>query len=141
MKIGFTGTRNGMTPAQKHELYCILSSKISPDSPWSYFHHGCCIGSDFEAHQIAAGLRLRIVGHPPDDVKLAVIPSDCWDLHPGKPFLDRNKDIVKCSELLIACPEGFGSINRSGTWSTIRCAQREGKKIIIIYPDGTTDET
>ena len=52
-----------------------------------------------------------------------------------KPYLERNKDIVDETGLLIATPKGE-EIVRSGTWSTIRYARKNHKKIIIIMPNG-----
>jgi len=47
MKIGFTGTRDGMTQHQK-EQFVLAMQDLSP----SEFHHGDCKGADAEAHDI-----------------------------------------------------------------------------------------
>jgi len=58
MKIGFTGTQRGMTDAQKNTL-----RKMVPND--AELHHGDCVGTDAEAHDIFRFYGLRCVGHPP----------------------------------------------------------------------------
>lgn len=60
MRIGFTGTRQGMTERQKIALSDLLSSYAA-----AILHHGDAIGADAEAHEIAVGLGCAIVIHPP----------------------------------------------------------------------------
>lgn len=45
--IGFTGTREGMTQAQK-DVFASLVARIEPDE----FHHGDCVGSDEAAAEL-----------------------------------------------------------------------------------------
>ena len=54
-----------------------------------------------------------------------------------KPPLERNCDIVLDGDLLIATPHGYQEEMRSGTWYTIRQARKRGKKIIIVWPNGS----
>lgn len=54
---------------------------------------------------------------------------------PVKAYLDRIKDIVDMSDILIATPESVKEVLRSGTWSTVRYAKRAGKEVIICNPD------
>jgi hypothetical protein len=56
---------------------------------------------------------------------------------PEAPFLKRNKNIVDYTDLLVACPNGFEEVIRSGTWATWRYAVKQEKLWIIIWPDGT----
>lgn len=53
-----------------------------------------------------------------------------------KPYLERNQDIVRSTELLLATPENNVEQQRSGTWATIRFARKMNKSIIIIDTDG-----
>ena len=68
MKIGFTGTRRGLTPAQKDAL---LDTMINMAADIVEVHHGMCVGSDDEFHNMVRELDpgIRIGGHPPDDTK------------------------------------------------------------------------
>ena len=134
--VGFTGTRKGLSEYQKEMLQHILKKY------GTVFHHGDCIGADEQFHVLAESelptdlLDTNIIVHPPDNDKYRAF-SSCLSkgtiLLP-KPYLERNKDIVDACDLLIACPNPKDEINkqRSGTWSTIRYAKKQGKDIIII---------
>jgi hypothetical protein len=132
VRIGFTGTREGMTPAQERALRDFLASR-----PGAVLHHGDCIGADAQAHDVAVELGCVVVIHPPAVGTLrAFKPSS--DVRKPRPYLDRNKDIVRETKLLIAMPAEFTEQHRSGTWSTVRYARRLGRPVRIILPDGST---
>jgi len=130
MKIGFTGTRNGMTLLQRLRIFNFLKIRGGE------LHHGCCEGSDTETHGVARGLRYWVVGHPPTDQTLRRF-CECDFLHPEKPYLVRNRYIVDSTDELLATPAESVEQRRGGTWSTIRYARKVGKPITIILPDGT----
>lgn len=135
MKVGFTGTRKGMTDKQDDE-FCRIIIDLWPTE----FHHGCCVGADEEAHELAQEFtEAMIVCHPPDDTSLMATlkarPGD-KEMKPY-PYLTRNRHIVKNTEVLIATPRTRHQLSRgSGTWWTIRYARSLKRPIIIIYPDG-----
>lgn len=137
MRIGFTGTRQGLTVAQRDELRRLLRNK----NP-SHFHHGDCIGADRDAHMLVRQLcrthtpRISIILHPPiDDSQRAFCFG--WDIARAPlQYLERNHAIVDETDELIACPQGHEEL-RSGTWATIRYALRVGKPVTIIMPDGS----
>ena len=90
LKIGFTGTRHGMTKNQEKELEKLVKAKEIQE-----FHHGMCIGSDEQAHFIVSSHKpkIKIVGHPPQAISTKAqlcchkeLPPDSWSR--------RNKDIV-----------------------------------------------
>lgn len=60
MRIGFTGTRRGMTEAQGLTLRALLATQHATE-----FHNGDCIGADAEAHDIAVAMGCEVVIHPP----------------------------------------------------------------------------
>jgi hypothetical protein len=132
--VGVTATQDGLTKLQRLTLRnhmrtlgrCVL-------------HHGDCIGGDSQAHFIARCLDWRVELHPPDNpVKRAwseTYPGEVT--HAKKPYLDRNKDIVLQSKLMLACPAQFEEQLRSGTWSTIRFARKQFRPLVIFYPDGS----
>jgi hypothetical protein len=135
MKIGFTGTREGMTTEQIVK-FVVCITEFEPTT----FRHGCCVGADEQAAVAVRQIRgesCQIIGHP---APLGRFVSDkaerqCDDVLPDEPPLDRNHRIVDMSDFLIACPKGPEE-QRSGTWATIRFARKVGKPVIIIAPDG-----
>ena len=132
MKLGFTGTQKGMTSEQK-----LVVEKIMPKA--TEFHHGCCIGADFQAGQIANELQIdTIILHPPTNTsKMAKCEGN--ESREAKPYLDRNHDIVDETDILLATPKEFSEELRSGTWATIRYAKRNKKVVIVVWPDGKFD--
>jgi hypothetical protein len=52
----------------------------------------------------------------------------------------RNREIVKQCEVLVACPGGMAEQSKGGTWYTVQCARRAGKRLVILWPDGTSEE-
>lgn len=132
--IGFTGTQQGMSNAQLETLRKLLDSVDAISG--QEFHHGDCIGADAQAFQIAKQLDYVTVCHPPLNPSKRAFTQNSRQL-PVKPYLDRNRDIVDASEMLIATPKGMQEELRSGTWATIRYACRQRKPIQIIWPDGT----
>lgn len=129
MRIGFTGTQNGMTSLQKEILNYFLS-KCKGE-----FHHGDCIGADAEAHDIAEKY-LEPVIHPPI-IQSKRAFKKAKRIATPLPYLVRNKIIVSETDELIAAPKEFEEQMRSGTWSTIRHAKKLKKRVAIIYPNGS----
>jgi hypothetical protein len=125
MKIGFTGSKYGMTPHQCQELKSILSN---PDV--SEFHHGLCKGADEQAHEIALARGLFIIGHPPI-LRAQRAKCKCNEMRLARQYIARNRDIVDETDLLIVAPHKPEYL-RSGTWSTKRYAERIGKKFHIL---------
>lgn len=130
--LGFTGTRHGMTAAQFRELERRLTDV-------DQLHHGDCIGSDKEAHDLAE-LKFGVwtVAHPPINNKLRAF-CEANEVREPKEYLERDYNIVDESEELIATPYTFIEVRRSGTWATIRYAILHDKPVTIIYPDGTVE--
>lgn len=132
--IGFTGTQIGMTEQQK----ATVSKLITALNPYCV-HHGDCIGADKDFHEIALSHGIDVFIHPPSNESKRAF------CHPGfrflpKPYLERNRDIVDETGILIATPKNSLEELRSGTWSTIRYAQKRYKAIIIVMPDGSTKQ-
>lgn len=135
--IGFTGTSQGMTERQRATLAVLLRSYYP-----ARLHHGCCIGADAQAHDVAHEIGIPCTLHPPDDDKaiaiLGAVPGDIvWD---AKPYLDRNMDIARACDVLIATPKTFLEQIRSGTWTTVRYAKKMNRHVTIIFPDGSTSD-
>ena len=129
--IGFTGTRNGITKDQERRIVQLAILLEIHE-----FHHGDCIGSDIKAHKVIKKLNanIKIIIHPPSYTGCRAYCRGNIILTP-LPYLDRNRDIVDSSDILIATPDTKERV-RSGTWSTVRYARRKGKEVIIINPNG-----
>ena len=130
MKIGFTGSRHGMTKRQRDALRVLLTTGLwqKPE-----LHHGDCIGADSEAHGYAKYYGLRIVIHPPDVDRVRAGCNGDAKRRP-KPYLQRNRDIVDETDCLVAAPATMREQARSGTWSTIRYARKLGRPVHILEP-------
>lgn len=138
MKIGFSGTQQGMTEEQikaviKALVYAIQITEV---------HHGDCIGADDQFHEVIRridpGRMIKIIGHPASDVapeKRA--HKECDELCDPAPALQRNRIIVDRCTYLIAAPKTALEMRRSGTWSTIRYAKDRKKGTFVIEPDGS----
>lgn len=132
MKIGFTGTRYGMSEAQKREVRALLQKLHGPGA---VFHHGDCVGSDVEAAQIAYELGFRIVCHAPiKESDRAFFPHND-EVRPPKSYFARNRDIVDETDQLIGTPIGPDQ-GSGGTWYTINYARRRGKAVIVVDRHG-----
>jgi hypothetical protein len=131
MIVGFTGTRGSLS------TFCVsrlleLINKLDIQT----FHHGDCVGADATMHEMV-GDRCDKVIHPPNkDVHRAYCNGY---ILPELSYMDRNKNIVDSSELMIATPPSMEEITRSGTWSTVRYARKRNKPLIIVFPDGTCE--
>lgn len=125
VRVGFTGTRAGMTRAQQETVFLLLIG-------CEVLHHGDCIGADAEAHELVKGA--RIVIHPPEDDRYRAFCAEASRVLPTKPYLERNHDIVDACDILIAAPRTEQEERRSGTWATIRYARTRGKPVIIANP-------
>jgi hypothetical protein len=96
-------------------------------------HHGDAVGADAEAHDIAIELGCAIVIHPPAiETQRAFMTAA--DVRAPKPYLDRNKDIVRETTILVAAPAEAVEQLRSGTWSTVRYARRLGRQVHLLTP-------
>ena len=127
MKIGFTGTQKGMSDLQIEEIFNILTFFKDGE-----FHHGDCIGSDIQAALIAKELGYYVVSHPPIIMsKRGYFDQNDKILKPLD-YIKRNHVIVDCTDVLIAAPRTNIEEIRSGTWATIRYAEKKDKEILRL---------
>lgn len=134
MIIGFTGTRNGMTPPQRATVEKVVA-KLLFDFGAHEAHHGDCVGADAEFSDIAFPLAAIHVRPGPDGPLRAHKGAAVY--YPEKTHFARNRDIVKGCDLLLATPRLMTEEDRGGTWYTINFARKVGKPIIIVWPDGS----
>lgn len=130
MKLGFTGTREGMTIPQRLKVNALLE-RLQPLE----VHHGDCVGSDRDFHVIVSK-RVRTVAHPATGSKLRAF-CDADEIREPKPPLERDRDIVNECHGLLATPRFMSEEQRSGTWYTTRYALRCSKPAWIVWPDGS----
>lgn len=133
IRVGFTGTRVGMTPAQQRRVAELLMAFAPSEA-----HHGDCVGADAVFHALCLEQGVDVVVHPPSNPKLR---AHCKGgrTRPARDYISRNRLIVQATTVLIACPKeqvepkpGRGQ----GTWSTIRYARQMDKTTIVVMPDG-----
>lgn len=134
--VGVTGTREGLTPAQARRATQLLSGIREWSTTIPELHHGDCVGADSELHDIAKQLGYRIVSHPPTVGRYRA-HCDADETWPPKAYLVRNVDIVDYTRILLAFPKEQEESRFGGTWHTIRQARRVGKRLVIVWPDGT----
>jgi len=134
MKLGFTGTRDGMTDIQRE---CV--AQLLFDQRPVLVHHGDCVGADSQFHDgvLLLPQSTWIETHPCTLTKFrAYRKADV--VHEVKPPQDRNKDIVRASDLLIAAPKlPPAESPRSGTWQTVRLMLSFKKPVTVVWPDGS----
>ena len=137
MRVGFTGTREGMTGPQFVAFVFALPAGMKE------FVHGCCVGADEEAavHVNDDFLPRPTIFGKPCDLRGMVsgkAVAVCDEVADPEPPLNRNVSIVRTCDLLIAAPKDLEEEQRSGTWMTVRYARKHGKPIVIVWPDGNT---
>jgi len=135
--FGVTGTRYGMTAAQRKEVLRIMV-ELAEKRPNVHLHHGCCIGADEQYSLLGAYLGFYLVAHIPERREYMSMPA--YELsnfiNPARPYLERNRIIVDRSSYLIAAPKDLNFNSSRGTWYTIEYAQSKGIPITIVAPDG-----
>jgi hypothetical protein len=129
--LGFTGTRNGMTPEQKKavENWVIM---LKP----SFAIHGDCIGADEDFHQIVKAVWPDVpvtTYYVPGPLRANCSASKQLEF---KGHLSRNDKIVKDCTFLLATPPSEHPLSRGGTWYTIRRAVKKFRPGKIITPSG-----
>jgi hypothetical protein len=135
--LGFTGTRRGMTAAQRGALaQCVAAIPARAI-------HGGAAGADeeFDAFMVHAGM-------PPWDIDVYPSGVDRWlkwadagrTTYTVQPPLVRNRIIVRRCDYLIAAPATAEEVVRSGTWMTVRRARKIGRPVVVLLPDGGVRE-
>jgi hypothetical protein len=137
MNVGVTGTRVGMTDAQRGTFGELMILDLRATS----FHHGSCQGADVEAARIVDhvyGDACKIICHPgPDGDPYKACSDIDNEIRPPKGHFARNRDIVDETDLLIVCPREMERQERGGTWYTYDYAKKKGKRVLVCWPDGS----
>lgn len=143
--MGFTGTQRGMTVGQAQNVAHWLREyrERLPDQSL-VLHHGDCVGADHQAHVMAHGHGWEVEIHPGLDAdgnspRRAHAENSAHAhvraIHEPCPYTERNMDIVLSAQIVLAAPDG-PERRRSGTWSTVRAAERMGRMVVVFMPDG-----
>lgn len=118
MKVGFTGTREGMSVAQMTQMNYLLAVLKHADQAVGRtpeFHHGGAEGADTQAARAAQSGGYQTLVY-----------------EAGADPLRRNRDIVNEVDVLIAAPRTDKEELRSGTWATVRYARAAGKPVVML---------
>jgi hypothetical protein len=131
LHIGFTGTRFGMSEAQRSMVRHLVEGLVLM-RPTAYetvaAHHGMCVGADAEFHAICRALGASVIGHPgpPGEWSADLI---CDEMLEPTNHMRRNAAIVAASSIMIAAPRENTPQPRGGTWATIGMARRELRRL------------
>jgi hypothetical protein len=139
MNLSVTGTRHGTTPAQRQAFLALLN-QLAP----TRLAHGSCRGADVEAAHYARaefGSAVRIVAYPGPD-------GDPWrtdsgvddEVMPPKTHFARNRDLVAACDVLVAFPPCRPMPEQGGTRYTHDQGVKQRRRVIVIWPDGETEE-
>ncbi len=148
MRVAVTGTREGMTDAQRATFGTVLLPlDLHGADAVTEFHHGSCQGVDVQAARLARyvlGDGVRVVCHPGPAGHPCREDSGVDDeVRPAKTHFARNRDLVDGADVLVACPlrpDPIGKNTPGGTAYTVNYARKKGRRIIIIGPDGSITE-
>ena len=147
MKVGVTGTREGMILEQRKafcSMCCCDPSSTVDINLATEFHHGSCRGVDVQAARIVndlCNLDCEIHCHPgPSDDPNQENSGVDTVIHEPKNHFARNRNIVDTMDLLIVVPREKPLGSLGGTVYTAGYARKKGKRAIIIWPDGTVED-
>lgn len=140
MKLGFTGTRRGMTKAQMETF----AATIAAVHPFEEFRHGDCQGADDEAanlvYEAFSCYGPMVIVHPPVDETHRAFNEHYFAILAPLTHFARNRAIVDACDLLIACPCEMTAQPKGGTWMTVGYAKKRKKPVKIIWPDGVIEQ-
>lgn len=137
MKVGFTGTREGMAQIQRNTLRDLLK-ELNPDEG----HHGDCVGADEGFHELCIEQGIHTVGHPPESPMFRAYCSTD-ETRQERAYIGRNRNIVREVDVLIGCPKELrepSMLRGHGTWSTIRYAIMKRIQVYTILPNGKIEK-
>jgi hypothetical protein len=130
MKVGVTGTREGMDQTQRLQVQQFLAQFPAGTE----LHHGDCLGVDVQVAAIAQELGFRIVCHPPQlSDQQGFFGGD--EIREPLGYLHRDRNIVDQTDTLIVVPLQDQWQPKGGTWYTHDYAIRAGKPVTIFYPN------
>lgn len=122
MKVGFTGTRAGMSPRQIDQLLLVLGVFGLPRG--QEFHYGTHKHAQLKSDKLAARLAA--------DYGFVPVPhgADAGE------ELTRDAALVAAIDILIAAPIRDKEELRSGTWATVRYARMRRIPVVMLSRGG-----
>jgi len=126
MKVGFTGTREGISVNQHRELI-----KFIKENDFTELHHGDCVGADAQMHEYTRLFKpncIIVVRPPKNEIRRAWCQGDI--IKEPMDYIPRDRLIVDSVDLLVACPLRDEEELRSGSWTTIRYARKQNVEYI-----------
>lgn len=136
MKIGVTGTRSGMTAAQRMAVTYYLKGIVDLFNEEQHeLHHGDCVGVDVEVAEIAKSLGFKVINHPPVKEDLRAFHESHEHREPLSYFA-RNRKIVEETKTLFVIPYQNEWQDNGGTWYTHDYAAKKQKSRITFFPNG-----
>lgn len=143
MKLGVTGTRDGLSPDQKFHAIRLVS-ELAPEV--AEFHSGDCIGVDDQvlwmllSQNVTPDIHLypALVSERFRARAILRLESEGYEgviiqYKPLGPKV-RNGFIAENCDYLLAFPGSGG-----GTWDCVRKAQAVERQGVIVYPDGRVE--
>lgn len=143
MIYGFTGTRKGLKKPQAHELFRLFKEydESITDSNITLIHGGAPGADEIcDSYSVLLGYEIEVHPCKPDRYLYWINKGDGvirTIYHIEKPLIRNRKIVYKC-DMLFATPSGMEEELRSGTWTTIRYARQAKKRLVIIFPDGSS---
>jgi hypothetical protein len=134
--VGFTGTRSGMSSAQRQSVLLALRSLLEKHGEVRAVH-GDCVGADADFDQLCSELQIPREIYPCTIENARAHCENKGALCLRQPIapLKRNEQIVNAVDILFATPYSRVEERRSGTWFTVRYARKISKPHEIFFTD------
>lgn len=132
-RLGFTGPRREMNPAQHDSLRTLLQTLPGIQEA----HHGDCVGADTQFHHLCLEQNIPIHLHPPTDASHRSFCQGATFVAEEQGYLKRNRALVKAADILVAVLRTDHEVQRSGIWASIRYARKARKLTVLVQTDGT----
>jgi hypothetical protein len=137
--IAVTATSRGLTPGQCDQARDFLTA-LFRKGKIRKFRHGDCVGGDAQLARIAKNIGFYVIAHPghpnkkPTETKYRAFTDFNDEIMPVKEFIKRDHDMVDGSFFLLAAPYQDYEVKRSGTWTTVRYADKTGVTVGFVFP-------
>ena len=130
MKIGITGTREGMNA---HQYVMVLRYLKDYYCDGAEFHHGDCVGVDAEVATMAKELGYKIIGHPGPSLDGLRAFVECDESREPASHFKRNRTIVDACDQLMVVPLQDEWQPKGGTWYTNDYAVKRNKPLTVFW--------